>query len=389
MAHSAAGSAAAWGALRDGRIPALGPRGTSLRYWAQRLVAEAQDPERVAELSFWSGMLSAPAVSLVEGALDRGRDISASAGRLTLNLPASVTGALLTRTGAVFHAGINDVLLTGLVLAVLSWCGRRGRGSETAVLIDIEGHGREEIFADVDLSRTLGWFTSLFPMRLDAGALELAAALRGGPALGRAVKSIKQRCVRWRTVELAMGCCAISMERPRCSWRTFPRLRSASTISGVFPHPGGGLGGCCGDGGTRRQRSRHAAGSLYRSQRAHARWRRWRNSDRSLVVGGRSVIRARGAGSRAGLVRGAGSAGAPCRQPGAGGRSPCDLPLLRLSQDEIERIESKYPHIEDILPLSPLQEGLLFHALYDVGAPDVYIVQLALALEGPLDGGGD
>src|SRR5439155_61787 len=73
-------------------------------------------------------------------------------------------------------------------------------------------------------------------------------------------------------------------------------------------------------------------------------------------------------------------------QPGAGGRSPCDLPLLRLSQDEIERIESKYPHIEDILPLSPLQEGLLFHALYDVGAPDIYIVQLALALEGPLDG---
>src|SRR5258708_7232590 len=92
------------GPLRDGGIPALGPRGTSLRYWAQRLVAEAQDPERVAELSFWSGMLSAPAVSLVESALDRGRDISASAGRLTLSLPASVTHALLTRTGAVFHA---------------------------------------------------------------------------------------------------------------------------------------------------------------------------------------------------------------------------------------------------------------------------------------------
>ena len=59
-------------------------------------------------------------------------------------------------------------------------------------------------------------------------------------------------------------------------------------------------------------------------------------------------------------------------QPGAGGRSPCDLPLLRLSQDEIERLESKYPQIEDILPLSPLQEGLLFHALYDARALDVY-----------------
>ena len=58
---------------------------------------------------------------------------------------------------------------------------------------------------------------------------------------------------------------------------------------------------------------------------------------------------------------------------------------MALSQAEIERLESTYPQIEDILPLSPLQEGLLFHALYDAQAPDVYTVQLVLALEGPLD----
>ena len=72
-------------------------------------------------------------------------------------------------------------------------------------------------------------------------------------------------------------------------------------------------------------------------------------------------------------------------QPGAGGRSPSDLPLVALSQAEIERLESRYPRIEDILPLSPLQEGLLFHALYDAQAPDVYTVQLELDLEGALD----
>ena len=72
--------------------------------------------------------------------------------------------------------------------------------------------------------------------------------------------------------------------------------------------------------------------------------------------------------------------------PGAGGRSPSDLRLVALTQGEIERLESQYPQIEDILPLSPLQEGLLFHALYDTQAPDVYTVQLDLGLEGPLDG---
>src|SRR5207253_6121287 len=63
-----------------------------------------------------------------------------------------------------------------------------------------------------------------------------------------------------------------------------------------------------------------------------------------------------------------------------------DLPLVGLSQDEIERLEIKYPQIEDVLPLAPLQEGLLFHALYDaVAAADVYVVQVALDLEGQLD----
>ena len=74
-------------------------------------------------------------------------------------------------------------------------------------------------------------------------------------------------------------------------------------------------------------------------------------------------------------------------QPGAGGRTPSDVALVDLTQGEIERLESRYRQIEDILPLSPLQEGLLFHALYDAQGPDVYTVQLELELEGRLDAG--
>ena len=76
--------------------------------------------------------------------------------------------------------------------------------------------------------------------------------------------------------------------------------------------------------------------------------------------------------ARCGSWRRAGSAalrgaGAACGAAGAGGRSPSDLALVALSQAEIERLERSYPAIEDILPLTPLQEGLLFHALYDAG----------------------
>src|SRR4029079_14390476 len=160
---------------------------------AQRLASHSRAGGRVEELAFWSGMLGAPSLALVEGALDPKRDINGTAGRLTLTLPAALTGALLTRVPAAFHGGINDVLLTGLVVAIADWCRRGGRGSGPAVPLALEGHGREEVFGDVDLSGTVGWYTSLFPVRLDPGALDVDDAMPRGGALGRALKSIKEQ----------------------------------------------------------------------------------------------------------------------------------------------------------------------------------------------------
>src|SRR2546429_4754830 len=185
--------AAAWSAVGGGGVPGLRARGTSFRRWAQWLELRAQDAACVGELSFWSGMLSERSLSLVDGALDASRDTIGTTGRLTLTLPAAVTQGLLTRVPAAFHCGIQHVLLTGLALAVAQWCGRRGRGASTAVLVDVEGHGREEVSADIDLSRTVGWFTSLYPVRLDVGGVDVEEALGGGAALGRALKLIKEQ----------------------------------------------------------------------------------------------------------------------------------------------------------------------------------------------------
>ena len=158
-----------------------------------------------------------------------------------MTLPAATTGALLTRVPAAFHGGINDVLLTGLVLAVADWCRRRGRGTgqaSHAVLLDLEGHGREEVFADVDLSRTVGWFTSLFPLRLDAGALDLDEALAGGPALGRALKLVKEQLRALPDHGLGYGLLRyLNPRRPPRSSRALRRRSSASTISAASAGP--------------------------------------------------------------------------------------------------------------------------------------------------------
>lgn len=124
------------------------------------------------------------------------QDVAETARRLSLTLPADVTGPLLTTVPTVFGTGVNEVLLTAFALAVTDWDRGRGRQRADGVLLDLEGHGREELLAgvrpDADISRTVGWFTSLFPVRLDPGVPdgdwdEVHAA---GPAVGRALARV-------------------------------------------------------------------------------------------------------------------------------------------------------------------------------------------------------
>ena len=96
---------------------------------------------------------------------------------VTGRLSQEETKALLQEVPSAYNTQINDVLLTALVVSLGDWI-----GTET-VLIDLEGHGREELFADVDLSRTVGWFTSMFPVKLQLSSEDI----------GEALKSIKEQ----------------------------------------------------------------------------------------------------------------------------------------------------------------------------------------------------
>ena len=261
--------------------------------------------------------------------------------------------------------------------------------ADTAVLIDLEGHGREEVFADVDLSRTVGWFTSLYPVRLDAGAVDLDEAMAGGGGLGRALKLIKEQLrgatdnglgyglLRYLNGETASQ--LASFASPQLGFNYLGRFAAPAAAAGDWAAAAeaGGLGG----GGDPAMPLAHVlevnALTLDAADGATL---------RATWTWAPALLSAREVGDLAQCWFGALEALARhASQPGAGGRTPCDVPLAALSQAEIERLERRYPQIEDILPLSPLQEGLLFHALYDAQAPDVYTVQLVLALQGPLD----
>ena len=378
---------AAWEASARGEAPSLPPRGTSFRRWAERLAAHAQEDARVRELAFWRAMLGAPSLPLTDGALDRARDRAGTAGHLTLTLPAQSTAALLTRVPAAFHAGINDVLLTALAVALAQWGRRRGRagGAGQAVLVDLEGHGREELFEDVDLSRTVGWFTSLYPVRLDVGGLDLTEALAGGPALGRALKSVKEQLRQVPDNGLGYGLLRYLNARTGEELARYGSAQIAFNYLGRLAAPGAVDWGAApesealnrGDPATPLAHALEVNAVTLDRPDGPMLTAAWTWAPALVSEAEVRELAERWLQALEALVRHAAA-------PDAGGRSPSDLPLVALTQGEIERLE-RLMRIEDILPLSPLQEGLLFHALYDAQAPDVYFTQLVLGLEGPLD----
>ncbi|MET7641787.1 amino acid adenylation domain-containing protein [Streptomyces sp. NPDC005438] len=187
--------ATAWGAVATGQEPALAPVTTSLRGWATRLTSDDNLARHRAELPVWQGILR-DAAPLVPGTLDPERDLTGTEGRLTVTLPVEDTAPLTSQAPAAFRSGVQDLLLTALGLAVGRWRARRnGHDTDgTPVVVDTESHGRHEQLLDgVDLSRTVGWFTSIHPVRLDSATLPWKQAAQAGDELAASVTHTRQQ----------------------------------------------------------------------------------------------------------------------------------------------------------------------------------------------------
>ncbi len=389
-------------AITAGNTPVLDPSPISFRGWARRLNQEALNPERVKELPFWTNTLKDGAELLPGFKIDPSRDTAGSLRQLSLTLPASVTAPLLGHVVGAFHAHINDVLLAGLALSIVNWRRKNSREG-TSVLIDLEGHGREAIVEGIDLSRTVGFFTTMFPVRIDPDSrdadsrnqdsspqgshdtpFDLEEAWEGGKALGNAVKAIKEQLSFIPSRGIGYGLLRYLNSETERALSTLPESQLDFNYLGRFPATN------TGDWAP----SESLSGDMDPAMPYHhplevdsmvldywsgpeltAIWS-WlptafsEEDIRLLADGWFHVLET--------LVR-------HCDKAGMGGLTPSDLPLVSLSQSEIEQLESEYGEIQDILPLTPLQEGILFQAFYDVAAPDIYNVQVVLTLEGTVD----
>ncbi|MEW2067867.1 amino acid adenylation domain-containing protein [Streptomyces sp. NPDC007346] len=329
---------------------------TSFAHWAGALY---EDPARfAAERDHWAATLQDAPAPLAPRDAATARH---TPGELRTELPPKITAPLLAATAAAFHARPDELLLAALVQAI---------GGEDALLVDLESHGRhEELVAGTDLSRTVGWFTTQYPVRLHPGS----------GSVGQDVKHVKDRLSAVPGRGTGYG--ALHAQAPSGAQIAFNYLGrfTADTPDGHWaPAPESDavhagplpvlLGGHVLD----------LNASVLDGPQGPVLTVRWTYAADLLGPDRVRALADRFTAALGELVRRSG-------EPGFAGHSPADfaVPLL---QEEITELEADRPGLDGVLPLTPLQHGLAYHALTeDQAGPDLYVVQLELELTGPLD----
>jgi non-ribosomal peptide synthase protein (TIGR01720 family) len=169
--------------IKVGKPVELPPKTTSFKQWANELTTYARSADLGEEVAYWLALAEKERPSPLPHDFPFSADANLveNGRRFSSTLSAQETEALLHDVPPIYGTQINDILLTALVEAVYRTTGSR------ELWLALEGHGREDMLPGIDLSRTVGWFTAIFPVYL---------SLQGANSPGDAIKQIKEQCRR-------------------------------------------------------------------------------------------------------------------------------------------------------------------------------------------------
>ncbi|MBA2473156.1 MAG: AMP-binding protein, partial [Pseudonocardiales bacterium] len=310
----------------SGEVVDLGAKTTSFRQWALRLAEHVAAGGFDAELDYWTGVgrRCDPVLPLDK----HGANPRASTRTVTMGLDAEQTRALLQEVPGVYRTQVNDVLLAALGLVLSDWTGR------DRVLIDLEGHGREELFDDVDLSRTVGWFTTLFPVALEVPA-------DSDP--GRLLKSVKEqlravprRGFGYGPLRYLTASGLADQQQSQVIFNYLGQFELPASGEGLFRAMPADmdLGNAAAEDG--RAYVLDVAGWVEQGRMLFT----WSYSE---LLHRRSTIDALAQNLRAALAE----IVEHCADPAAGGRTPSDFPLARLDQPTVDRLVGDGRSVQD------------------------------------------
>ncbi|KPN56125.1 non-ribosomal peptide synthetase, partial [Mycobacterium intracellulare subsp. chimaera] len=371
----------AWAQHHSGQPVALPAGGTSFARWSSLLDEHARRPEVVERAEEWRQVAAIPAVLPAA----QPEDTYATAGQLSASLDVETTRLLLGEVPAAFHAGVQDILLIAFGLA---WTQFMGTGAPIA--IDVEGHGRsEELGPQVDLSRTVGWFTAKYPVSLRVGGLSWGQVVGGDAALGPVIKDAKEQLrglpdgltyglLRYLNPDVDLG-----DSDPAISFNYLGRLGGgAADLSPDLWQLSEDSFALAGAAGAVALPLPHTvelnAGTMDTADGPHlqANWTWARSALDEKQIGKLSELWFDALAGICAHVR-----------DGGGGLTPSDIAPARLTQRDLDELQGQY-RVADVLPLTPLQQGLLFHtgtAQGAQGSEDLYAVQLDISVSGAID----
>jgi non-ribosomal peptide synthase protein (TIGR01720 family) len=304
--------------LQRGEKVILPAKTTSFQQWSQQL-GEYASAVVQQELEYW---LAEPRQqSPIPVDYPGGANTEAEACTVSVTLSMAETQVLLQEIPAVYRTQINDVLLTALVEAFAKWTGKK------SLVVDLESHGREEIFDNVNLSRTIGLFSSIFPVFLN---------LEEASNLGDALKAIKEQLRSIPNRGIGYGVLRYLSNNPEIV-ESFKLLAPAEV---VFNYLGQFDQALSESSLLRLAQESIGPQSSLQNQRRHL------LSFNGFVVGGqlqlnctysKSVHRRTTVEALAqGFVGALRSLIAHCQSTDAGGFTPSDFPLVQLSQNELD-----------------------------------------------------
>ena len=340
----------------------------SFKRWSELLTAHAQSEVVMQELDYWTATSRQNVEKLP---IDRAGDNTADSARsLAVSLTAEETRLLLQEVPRAYRTQINDVLLAALAQALSDWT------EQKRVLVDMEGHGREEVVEDYDLSRTVGWFTTIFPVLLE---------VNNSPGLGEMLKSIKEqlRQVPNRGIGYGLLRYLRADETVSAQLKKLPQAQVSFNYLGQLDQvfrdeatPFLLASGPVGQSRSRFGRRRYLIeiDSVVRDGRLQT---QWAYSNQIHTRGTIETV-------AEGFIRNLRRLIEHCVLREVREYTPSDFPLIDLNERQLQAIQRTSGPIEDLYPLSPMQQGMLFHSLY---GPDtaIYITQLVCELNGYLN----
>ena len=343
----------------------LPPATTSYGEWAMRLDAHTRAGAFDGEIAWWTAQAGGAPLPIdhphAPNTPDTARSIDAA-------LDAEDTEALLREVPPAYRTRIDDALLFALARAFAAWTG------EAALRVELEGHGREELFAGVDLSRTVGWFTTQYPVRIDAAG-EVRDAIRRVKEQLRAVpgRGIGYGALRHLHPSDEVRRALDVIAEPQVHFEYLGQIDSgASAAESRFRLSGDAEGPQVAPGGERAHLISIAAGVVDGCLRASFSYGAALHDHETI-----ERLAASFAAELRALI-------AHCREADAGGCTPSDFPLASLTQEALDALLGGERGVEDVYPLTPMQEGMLFHTLYQRGS-GAYVAQSRIELAGALD----